>query len=429
MNRRILIAVIIVLLFAIGVIGWFFLYSKPTPAPSLGETKDPFSIASIPKRFNFIFKNNDEIPPSVMTTEVTFAKPEVLTEIWSRPATGQTFIEQDVIKEIDATSTQGTTTISIKKLAHSTTTILMFVDRITGYVYGYNRELGKLYQISNTTIPGVHDAYIFDNGKRIVLRYADNDKNVIVGMLANIPSVNEKEQAKPLENTTYLPAQVTSVAVNKNKTLLSYLVSGDSGVAVYTVSPKGVILVANTPFKEWSLSYGGEALYATSKPSAYTEGQTAYLPSFESVVSGKTGLQSNPSERGVFLNSMWSAQGLKTFLSVGSNLAVLTIKTLASKCTWGRRDFLICAVPQLLPKNTEGLPDDWFQGRFSFDDSFFTVDIKTSNVSPFYSFDTTKYGLFDVVGISLSQDNTFISFNKKQNSSLWLLDTNLMGGE
>lgn len=428
MNRRLLFFIIIVLLFAIGVVVWFFIYATPKPSPSLGETADPLSLKIQPKRFQFIY-NREEVPSSTSTTIVTLATPQTLTEIWDKPATGQTFISLDVIKEVSATSTQGTSTISIKKLVHSTSTVLMFVDRITGHVYGYNRETNKTYQISNTTIPGIYDAYIFNNGKRIVLRYADNEKQTIVSLLANIPSVNEREQAKALENITYLPSQVTSVAVNKKGSLLSYLVTGDSGGSIYTINQKDVALIANTPFKGWSLSYGGNTLYASSKPSAYVEGQTVTLPSFEFVVGGKTGLITNPSEEGLLLNSMWSSSGLKTFISNNNQQSVLNISTIASKCSWGQKGFLVCAVPKTLSKGEEGLPDDWFQGRTSFDDSLISINTKSKEVSKLYSFNTQQNLKFDITGISFSEDNSLLSFNRKQNSSLWLLDTSLISNQ
>lgn len=425
-NRRLLFAIIFVLLFAVGVIGWFFFYTAPQKTPSLGQTLDPLSSKKTSNRFQFIFNHDEETPTT--TTEVTFAKPEILTEIWNKPATAQTFIENSFVQEVETTTVQGTTTLKGKKLERATTTLLMFVDRTSGYIYAYNRTLGKLYQISNTTIPGIYDAYIFNNGKNIVFRYEDLEKHTIIGTLATIPEVNEKEQAKPLTNIVYLPAQVTSVAVNRNKTLLSYLVVGDEGASIYTVSGKGVILVAKTTFKEWSLSYGNEALFATSKPSAYVSGQTVYLPSFEAILLNKTGLQSNPSEGGIFLHSMWSSSGLKTFLSREGNQVIVNTTTLASKCEWGRKEFLVCAVPNHIPKGTEGLPDDWFQGRISFNDSLVTIDARTAEVTPLYTFNSDKSGIFDVTHIAISEDNSFIAFTKKQ-SSLWLLDTNLLKNE
>lgn len=429
MNRRLLFAIIFVLFFALGVIFWFFLYADKKSTPSFEGTNNPLSLSNFPKKFQFIYNNDEEGPFSESTTEVTLAKPEVLTKIWGRPTAGQTFVIQDIVKEVEATSTQGTTTITVKKLVQATSTILMFVDRITGYVYGHNRETGAIYQISNTTIPGIYDAYIFNNGKRIVLRYRDEDKNTIVGVLANIPQISEKDQAKPLEGTTYLPTQVTSVALNKKGTLLSYLVERETGASIYTVDQKGATLVANTPFREWSLSYGGDVLYATTRPSAYLEGQTVKLPSFEFVVGGKTGLMSNPGETNVFVNSMWSSRGLKTFISSNDNQTILTITTLASKCSWGRNNFLICAVPKTLHRTTEGLPDDWFQGRFSFEDSLVTIDTRKNEITPLFSFETKQQIPFDVIKISLSEENSLVAFNRKQDASLWLLDTTLIESE
>ncbi len=428
-NRRILFAIIFVLIFAIVIIAWFFFFASPKKDNTLGNPTDPFPSSSFPKKFLFILNNKEDIPPSDSMTEITLQKPQILTEIWSKPTTGQTYIENSDVIEIDATSTIGTTTISNKKLTRATSTVLLFVDKTTGYVYGYKREINKIYQISNTTIPGIHDAYIYNNGKNIILRYADTEKNVIVSVSATIPKVNEKEQAEPLESINNLPSQVTSVVVNKKKTLASYLVAGENSSSIYTLTPKGAVLVATSPFKEWSLSYGGDILFATSKPSAYVPGQTVHIPSFETIISDKTGLMSNPSENSIFLSSMWSSEGLKTFLTNASNQAVLNINTLASKCTWGQKDFLICAVPDIALKAEEGLPDDWFQGTVSFNDSFVTINPVTSEITPLYSFNTEKVGEFDVTNISLSKNNEYVVFNKKQKGSLWLLDTTLLGTE
>lgn len=428
MNRRLLFAVAFTLLFAVGVIIWFFIYATPSKPTTLGEPTDPFSIKEPFKKFQFL-KSEEEIPVSTSTTEMTFAKPEVLTKIWDRPATGHTFIEKDIVQEIQATETRGTTTVSIKKLVRATSTLLMFVDRTTGYIYGYNRESTKIYQISNSTIPGVYDAYIFNNGKNILIRYEDVDKHTIVTELATIPSVNEKESPKSLENRKFLPENVTSIALNTKKTLASYIVAGEEESSIYTITPKSTDFITSSPYLSWTLSYSGDTLFATTKPSAYVEGYTVKIPSFEFAIGNKTGLQSNPSENGTFLSSMWSNTGLKTFISLRGNQIVLDIQTLANKCKWGQKEFLICAVPNTLPKKTEGLPDDWFQGRFFFDDSFVTINPLTGEASTLYTFDISKKLTFDVTNISLSKDSSMITFIRKQDASLWLLDTNLFNAE
>jgi hypothetical protein len=424
MNRRLLLAISIVLVFAIGVIIWFFIYAEKKSTTTLNEPRDPIFLKTIPKKFQFIFK--EDAPEQISTTEITFAKPEVLTQVWNRPATGQTFISETFIEEVVATTTQGTTTIATKKLVESTTTILMFVDRITGYVYGYNRKTNAVYQISNTTMPGIYDAYIFDNGKRIILRYFDAERKTIVSVLASIPKIHEKDQAKPLENIKYLPTQVTSIAKNKDGTLISYLVSSDRGSSVYTINQKETILIESSPFKEWVLSYGGDTLYATTKPSAYLEGQTVRLPFFEYMVGQKTGLMTTPGEGpSLFIHSMWSKTGLKTFISSEGKQNILSIRTIASKCAWGNKQFLVCSIPETIPRSSEGIPDDWFQGRVSFNDSLFTIDYQTGIASALYYF-TEEQGKFDITNITLSKENTLLVFTKKQDYTLWLLDTTLI---
>jgi len=422
-----LFSIIAVIIFSIGVILWFFLYSSPSVTPSLGTASDPLSLQPPPRRFQFLNKDVDGTPTGTTTTEVTPYTLEVLTKIWKAPTTGQTFIAVSMLEQITSTTTVGTTTVETQRFVYATGTVLMFADRTTGHIYGYNRQRNKTYQISNTTIPGIHDAYIFNNGKSVVFRYTDEEKGAIVGVLATIPSVPDTAQAEPLLNITYLPSEVTSVAINKKTNLLSYLVSNDEGASVYTIQDnKRAVLVGSSPFKQWALSYGGNSLYATSKPSAYIPGQTVLLPAFSFVLGDKTGLMSTPGENGQLLSSMWTSVGLKTFFSKNGDNTVLSISTVASKCVWGNSEIAFCAVPKSLPRGSEGLPDDWFQGRISFSDTLVSVDSKSNTVLPLYSLDTTEKIPFDVVSLTPSLDDTMFGFVRKQDGSLWLLDLNIL---
>ncbi len=423
-NRRILLAVALVLFFAIIVIVWYFFYAKPAIAPSIGGTNNPIPTRTFPPRFQFLNWKNTA-PTGTSTTEVTDPLKYPLVEIWNKPATGQTFVVQDVLKDVIATTTVGTTTIEIKKSVHASSTVVMFVDKVTGYIYGYPLETGKVYQISNTVVPGVYDAYFFNNNKQVIMRYVDRDKNTSTSLIATIPTVPQTGTALPLLNVTNLSSLVTSIAVNGRKDHASYIVSTDNGSSIYTLSPKGVSLVASSPFKEWALSYGGESLFVTSKPSAYVGGAILKLPSFDIQTGNKTGLMSNANSSGEFLNSMWTKTGLATFITDDSGDRVLPFKTLASKCSWGEKDFLICAIPRTLPRGTEGLPDDWFQGRVTFTDDIFSIDKNTGAQFHFYYF-TDSDGLFDVTNISIFKTNDIISFNKRQDGTLWLINTNFL---
>jgi hypothetical protein len=422
-NRKILIAIAFVALFAVVVIIWYFFYAKPVIGKNITETNNPLPVRQLKPRFQFLNWGNEKT--STSTTEVTDPLALPLIRVWDKPATGQTFITRDTLKEIEATSTIGTTTVVTKKTVRATSTTILFVDRTTGYVYGFPIETGTAYQISNTILPGIYDATIFEDGKKILMRYVDQDKNKIVGIIANIPNVQENEMPQPLTNVQYIPTSVLSIASSYKKDKTSYLTSTDTGSALFTITAKGLTLVTTSPFKEWTLAYGGDNLYVTSKPSAYVPGATFSIPTFQPEVPEKTGLTSKPTEGGLMINSMWSSQGLATFISNNGSLRMTTSKTLAEKCAWGEKRFLICAVPKLIPRGTEGLPDDWYQGRISFNDDFFALDSVTGESYPLYTFKKDE-GIFDVTNITVAKGSTLISFNRKQDASLWLLNTALI---
>lgn len=420
-NKRLLFLVGGVTFFVIIVLVWYFFYAKPATAPSLSETNNPLSGRILPTRFQFLTWGQDEMGTS--TTSVTDPLQAPLVQVWNKPATGQTFITQEVLKEVLATTTQGTSTIEIKRTIRATSTVLIFVDKITGYIYGYPLEIGVPFQISNTIIPGVHDAYFFEGGRRVIIRYIDQERNVVTALVATVPDVKPDDVALPLINTSYLSSLVTSVAVNGRKDRASYVVNTNNGSSIYTISSSGTVLIDSSPFKEWVLSYGGESLFVTSKPSAYVLGVTARIPSFNLQTSERTGLMTNPNSGGELLNSMWASNGLTTFITKDGNDVVLPIKTLASKCTWGLQDFLVCAVPSTLPKAKEGLPDDWFQGRVSFNDNLYIVDKNTGESFPYYIFNNEE-GVYDITNISLLSTNDVLSFIRKQDATLWMVNTN-----
>jgi hypothetical protein len=211
-NKKLLIAVGLVLLFAIVVVVWYFYYANQVIAPSLEGTNDPQNKQERPVRFQFLTWGQNNQGTSI--TEVSDPAKDPLIKIWDKPATGATFITTQILTEVNATTTEGTSTkvLDIKKTVRATSTTILFVDRITGYVYAYPFTSGKPYQVTNTLLPGIYDAYIVNEGKRIVLRYPDREKNTVVSIVADIPSVPENGTPLPLQNMQYLPGENTSIS-------------------------------------------------------------------------------------------------------------------------------------------------------------------------------------------------------------------------
>ncbi len=425
-HRRLMILFAIISLFAFGVIVWYFLFSTPSPAPTLEGTSNPLSVSGLPARLGFIFKGG--APESTTETEVTLPGAEAFIRVWDKPATGNIFVNKTILKEVVATTTVGTSTTLVTKTVRATTTVLMFVDRTTGYIYGHNIESGTTYQISNTTIPGIHDAYLWANGDRVLMRYLDTDRKTIQSILATVPAIQEGHDAQALIGITTLPDNITSVTLSQSGNALAYAVPNDAGLSIYAITSKGTSRVADSPFSEWVISYGGEQLYATTKASAYLEGMMVSLPSFSRLIGEKTGLTSTPGTNGLLLNSMWSRRGLSTFSTKEGGLVTFGVRTLASKCVATKNPYFLCGIPKTLPEETEGLPDDWYQGRVLFDDTLSILNASNGEAFTLYSFDA-KYGPMDVTSLTTSPQADLISFVRKQDGSLFLLNTNLFSNE
>jgi hypothetical protein len=425
MNRKLLVVTGLVFLFVIVALVWYFFYAQPVLSPSLGKTNDPLLKNQLPPRYQFM-GNRAGGDNQTSVTEVTQKPEDPLIRVWDRPSTGQTFITDQILREETGTTTGGTTTIETKRMVRATTTILLFVDRGTGYVYGYSPDDNSIFQITNTVLPGIHDAYIFNDGKRIIMRYYENggDNTFTVGVIANIPPFSKGGTPSALVGVEYLNSEVSSVSVNNESGTASYVVKTDSGSSVYSVKDEGPTLVASSPFGEWVLNYGGNSLYATTKASSFAMGVTTILPTFNIVVGERPGLIVQPSPSHL-IGSSWSKGELLTFLIGNSGSRELSIKTLSSKCGWGQGEFLLCAVPKTLSKGGRDLPDAWFQGLTSFEDDLIYVDTNSLTESSFFNFDK-KYGVFDITNITISKENDFISFLNKKNGELWMLKSKLI---
>lgn len=430
-DRKIFLILTIAIFFAFIVIVWYFFKSSPTPDPTINNPTNPFGKPAenrprgefINSFINGLFNDN------TVTNERIPASERALIQVWDKPTAGYNFVTREIIVEGTTTLQTGTSTL-VKKLSKPTKKTIeysMFVDRITGHIYGYNKDSISPFQISNTTIPGIYDAYITQNGTKVFMRYFDKDINVIKTVMATIPSFIEGADPRPLTNLKSLPDNVSSFAISESSNYFSYIVPNYYGASVYTVDSKDISTVFSSPLREWSLVYGGETPYITNKPSAYLEGSTFSLPKNTYNLGGKTGLISLPNKTGdLTLASMWSSSGLLTFISSKKTKAFTTlgVKTIASKCAWLDEIKFLCGVPSILPSEQEGLPDDWLQGSVSFSDNLFLVDTSTGLSSSVFSLSGEAGNPFDVVRPQINKTSSFMLFTNKQNGSMWMVNLN-----
>lgn len=325
------------------------------------------------------------------------------------------------------TSTTTATTTADGSIATTTITdeSIRFVERETGRISDLSLTSGLVRRISNTTIPRVHEAFWGQNASFVALRYLAEDNETIETFVAPLPTSWEPESAD-LEGV-FFPQNIRSLAINPSGDEVFYLIQTlDQAIGRLTTpshSEQRAVFVS--PLREWLASWDGDRIMLTNKPSASAVGVAQWLGdngSTARVVSG-AGLttRANPSGSRV-LYAVSNAGSLRTSVLTTSTqtLFELPLQTLPEKCAWLSDEELVCAVPNAI---TSGLPDLWYQGKTSFTDTLWRINVTTQQVDFLYAPEDTGAGeTMDIINIAVSSDGTVASFINKKDLRGWVAD-------
>ena len=99
----------------------------------------------------------------------------------------------------------------------------------------------------------------------------------------------------------------------------------------------------------------------------------------------------------------------------------LPLWTLTEKCVWSEKNSVIiyCGASNFIPRG-ESL-DLWYQGITSFSDSVWMIDIETQTVKVLADPVNIAGEEIDLIKPVLSQDENYLFFINKKDSSLWSL--------
>ncbi|MEK7552431.1 MAG: hypothetical protein AAB534_03385 [Patescibacteria group bacterium] len=246
--------------------------------------------------------------------------------------------------------------------------------------------------------------------------------------LNEITGVNA-EQSEEEENLyqtalTFLSEDIKSLAFIESLQKIFYLEEDSLGTigTLVDISNQKKTQIFESGATEWTVHKNRKDVVISTKASGNAEGLIYSLSpvgAMKKLLGGQLGLTGNvsPSKEKI-LYSVSSRNGftLNLYDGLQDQSSRIDQSTLPEKCVWSKLNskIIYCAVPKNTPSGD--YPESWYQGGVSFNDDIWTIDTETEEGILTQELDST-----DGVDMFLSQDEQYLFFTNKKDSSLWSL--------
>jgi hypothetical protein len=294
---------------------------------------------------------------------------------------------------------------------------MRYIERDSGHWYETPVNALTLVRLTNTTVPGVHDA-LWVNASTSIMRFLAEDESV-ENFVALYAATTTDQELKGAYIDPY-----ARIAVGADGTIIGAL-AGQNGSAIETfkVDGKKKVTRYTSPLTSWVPHTAHGAHYVVSAPAA------GVLSSVYEVVN-------NELER-VFgdvpgLSVLFAQVGPDILYSSGGRNAValyvydgalgerreLPLATLAEKCAWAPAPrAVLCGVPTAIPAGD--YPDDWLLGRVHTSDSLWFIDTETGQTQALVDLEEQVGVPLDVGQLQVSSDGQYALFINKNDQTLW----------
>jgi len=312
-----------------------------------------------------------------------------------------------------------------------------FVDKGTGHIFETPTDSVSPTRISNTTIPKIQESVWVENGSGVILRYLKDDGQTIESFYAklkNATSTNSDDGAvsQDLEGT-FLPQNILNLVVSPQQTKVFYTTNTDLGSIGTESNPDGTKRneLHSSPLKEWSIAWPTtNTISFSTKPSFVEKGFLYFLNKsnlkFDKILSASalTTLVSPDANTVLYSEGLGGFTSTSLFIVKTKESVPFGVQTLPEKCVWSKTELNIiyCAVPK--SGLFGNLPDDWYQGKISFSDELWKVDIENNSNTLVSDLVNQARQEMDITNLDLTPTEDYLHFVNKKDGSLWGLRIN-----
>ncbi len=297
-----------------------------------------------------------------------------------------------------------------------------WVESATGHVFSLFMDKTEPEEMSNTTIPGIHDAHFDATGENVVLRYL-NENNSIETFLGHITT-----ELKGI----FLPSNIYDISVSPKGDKFFYLFNpvADRTVGIisdFTGTKKSQVF--DSVFSEWLSSFISEkSIQITTKASSDINGYSYSInpttKSFTKLLGGVPGMTALASPDGkyiVYNQGSKNRMGLYLLDTKTNESKDLQLSGAPEKCVWSKDSlYVYCAVPKFLPNGE--YPDVWYQGLVNFTDEIWKINISNNFFELVLKPSEITGKSLDIINMFTDADQKFLFFTNKTDSTLWSFD-------
>lgn len=266
-------------------------------------------------------------------------------------------------------------------------------------------------RISNFTIPQILKVVWSSDAKKAVIFYNLNNevRKILVDYSENTPKTN------------FLPDSVSAVAFSPDSKSIAFINSSETAENVFVANSsfgnQRKIFDNNIP--NFEIAWPSASLISLKTKSSYA------LSSFLYSLNTATGqIEKVSGAKG--LDAVWNSDG-SALVYTNSNMDLflldiktgnkksLGLKTIAEKCAFSKiqKNIVYCAIPSIIP--SAKYPDDWWQGKVSFEDNIIAIDTETLDLVLYAETGS------DAVNPVILENDTYLLFKDKNTGELWSL--------
>lgn len=344
-------------------------------------------------------------------------------EYYNKPQTFE--VERQRLRLISSLPVSGATLLN-----RNAEIFIRYVERANGHIYEASASKNDApYRISKTTIPKIYEAYWVNDGQGVIIRYIKDE--VIQTFYARIRPSGSTTTEQDLVDGTFLPNDVSALAVSQTGDKIFYLVKNSDGTLGFRSNPNGGqrSQIFSSEASEWLPSWVGDnTVLLTTKPSAFVQGFSYSLNANSGAirkvmdsVNGLTVLPSSDLSRVLYSQSQNNSLILKSINISNGAENEIGVNTLPEKCVWSEKSAVVfCAVPDFIGGAV--YPDAWYQGVISFTDNLWKIDLVTGEATIILTPQIVAQKTMDIVNLGLDSSEKYLLFTNKKDLSLWLFE-------